>query len=108
MANLSDTVAVNIRLSAVQIAALKRHVTEILIARAEPGFASAGPPETEAGRTTIHLSAQDVISALIISTINRFDAGHISQIGTMVNVSRSYLLAEIVCDSNFLTHNVFD
>lgn len=98
--NLSDTAAVNIRLSAVQISALKRHITEILVIRAEPGFASARPPKTEAETAIIHLSAQDVISALIISTINRFDAGHISQIATMVNVSRSHLHQEIIFNLN--------
>lgn len=82
MTNMAGSAAVNIRLSAPQITALKQRVKATLISRAEPGFRSA-----ESVEATIHLSSQDVIVALIISTINRFDDGHISQVSTTVTVS---------------------
>lgn len=80
--HMAGLAAVNVRLSAPQIAALKMRVIDTLIDRAEPGFGS-----NETGEAAIHLSAQDVIIALVTSTVNRFDDGHISHVLTMVTVS---------------------
>lgn len=88
--NAAGSVAVNVRLSAPQIAALKQRVIDTLISRAEPGF---GPTET--GEAAIHLSAQDVITALVASTVNRFDDGHISHILTAVTVSAGRFWASV-------------
>lgn len=70
MASFADTAPVNIRMSAAQVSALKQRVMSAL-----------------GSKLRSHLSSQDVITALIVSAINRSDPGHISQVLTMVNVS---------------------
>lgn len=88
---MAGSALVNVRLNAPQIAALKQHVIDTLISRAEPGFSS-----TETGEAAIHLSAQDVITALVTSTVNRFDDGHISHVVTVVTVSARFFWASFL------------
>lgn len=72
--NVKDTDSVTLRVTVGQLSRLKRRTVEELqrLGELEDG---------------VHLSSQDCLIALVMSSINRFDPGHINHIMSLFNVS---------------------